>query len=158
MKVHIVLFFYIFSVFFVKKKKKCQFGGWIRKEPEERDATRSPKSNRRSKQSHSWAWEVCSSWLFWASLCSSRLVSHYWPQRCLESLMRGGEGGPQSASSLWQPAIRLPAWHIAANEFAETVLQRVLTPLSLYLFVSSARDLHLSLVVGPRCSPENRLT
>lgn len=49
------------------------------------------KSNRRGKQSHNSAREVCSSWLFWASLCcSSRLVSHGWPQCCLERLRRGG--------------------------------------------------------------------
>lgn len=45
-----------------------------------------------AKQSHKSAWEVCSSWLFWVSLCSSRLVSHGWPQRCLESLRRGRRG------------------------------------------------------------------
>lgn len=58
------------------------------------------KSKRRGKQSHDSARAVCSSWLFWASLCSSRLVSHGWPQRCLEGLMREegwmGAGGSVS--------------------------------------------------------------
>lgn len=108
----------------------------------------SPKPSRRSKQPASSPRELCSSWLFWASLCSSRLVSQNWPQRCLESLMRGGRGGwggTQSAGSLWLPAIGLPAWHIAAHEFAETVLQRELKLLPLSPSLSSLSELHWSL-------------
>lgn len=77
----------------LKGKKRAL--AWQREEKILLQGTREDKAlwkiQQKGKRSHNSTWQLCSSWLCWASLCSSWLLSRGWPQRCLGSL-KGEEG------------------------------------------------------------------